>query len=61
MTVTVDSSSSVWNGSDSVVVALTPTLCLALVDRTSWPVLAVPWVMVPDRVYSEARVQSAAG
>ena len=43
--------SPVWNVSGHVVLSLMPTLYLALVDRKFWPTLAVPVVMVPNRIY----------
>ena len=46
--------SPVWNVSGHVIVALMPTLYLTLVDRRFWPTLAVPLVMVPNRLYLDA-------
>lgn len=46
--------SSVWNVSGHVIFAVTPTLYLALTDAKFWPLLAVPAVMIPNRVYVEA-------
>ncbi|ELZ33475.1 hypothetical protein C474_05325 [Halogeometricum pallidum JCM 14848] len=46
--------SSVWNVSGHVIFAVTPTLYLTLTDARFWPLLAVPAVMVPNRVYVEA-------
>ena len=43
-----------WNVSGHVIIALMPTLYLTLVDRKFWPLLAVPVVMVPNRIYLEA-------
>ncbi|WP_435175004.1 phosphoesterase [Halorussus sp. AFM4] len=43
--------SPVWNVSGHVIVSLTPTLYLTLVDRKFWPTLLVPTVMVYNRVY----------
>lgn len=40
-----------WNFSGHVTMALMPTLYLTLVDRRFWPTLAVPVVMIPNRVY----------
>jgi membrane-associated phospholipid phosphatase len=40
-----------WNFSGHVTMALMPTLYLTLVDRKFWPTLAVPVVMIPNRVY----------
>ena len=40
-----------WNVSGHVVVSLMPTLYLTLVDRKFWPTLAIPTVMVYNRVY----------
>ncbi|UPW00650.1 phosphoesterase [Halorussus gelatinilyticus] len=40
-----------WNFSGHVTMALVPTLYLTLVERRFWPTLAVPVVMVPNRVY----------
>lgn len=43
-----------WNVSGHVIIALMPTLYLTLVNRKFWPLLAVPIVMVPNRIYLEA-------
>ncbi|UPV74636.1 phosphoesterase [Halorussus limi] len=43
-----------WNFSGHVTMALVPTLYLTLVDRRFWPTLAIPVVMVPNRVYLNA-------
>ncbi|NHN59399.1 MULTISPECIES: phosphoesterase [Halorussus] len=43
-----------WNFSGHVTMALMPTLYLTLVDRRFWPTLAIPVVMVPNRVYLDA-------
>jgi hypothetical protein len=43
-----------WNFSGHVTLAVMPTLYLTLVDRQFWPTLAIPVVMVPNRVYLEA-------
>lgn len=43
--------SPIWNVSGHVIIALMPTLYLVLVDRDFWPVLAIPVVMVFNRVY----------
>ena len=52
-----------WDVSGHVLIALVPTLYLTLVDRTFWPLLAVPVVMVPNRVYLGAHTlpQAVAG
>jgi membrane-associated phospholipid phosphatase len=42
--------SPVWNVSGHVIIALMPTLYLTLVDRRFWPSLAIPLVMVPNRI-----------
>ena len=52
--------SPVWNVSGHVVIALAPTLYLALVDRTFGGLLAVPVVMVPNRVYLDAHTWAQA-
>lgn len=46
--------SPVWNVSGHVIFAVTPTLYLTLTDARFWPLLAVPAVMIPNRVYVEA-------
>ena len=46
--------SPVWNYSGHVTMALMPTLYLTLVDRKFWPTLAVPVVMVPNRIVLDA-------
>jgi membrane-associated phospholipid phosphatase len=46
--------SPVWNISGHVIVALLPTMYLALVDRRFWPLTLVPLAMVPNRVYLDA-------
>lgn len=43
-----------WNVSGHVIISLMPTLYLTLVDREFWPTLAVPTVMVPNRVFLDA-------
>ncbi|WP_232688785.1 phosphoesterase [Halobacterium zhouii] len=43
-----------WNISGHVIISLTPTLYLALVDRKFWPLLAIPVVMVPNRIVLNA-------
>ena len=43
-----------WNVSGHVIVALMPTLYLTLVDRRFWPSLAIPIVMVPNRIFLDA-------
>lgn len=52
-----------WNVSGHVIIALMPTLFLTLVDRRFWPTLAIPLVMVPNRVYLDAHTwaQSVGG
>lgn len=52
-----------WNVSGHVMIALMPTLYLTLVDRKFWPTLAIPVVMVPNRVYLNAHTwaQSVGG
>ncbi|ELZ24883.1 hypothetical protein C475_11620 [Halosimplex carlsbadense 2-9-1] len=53
----------VWDISGHVIYALAPTLYLALVDRRYAPLLVVPVLMVPTRVWVEAHTwaQSVAG
>lgn len=46
--------SPVWNVSGHVIIALMPTLFLTLVDRKFWPMLAIPLVMIPNRLYLDA-------
>lgn len=46
--------SPLWNVSGHVILAVTSTLYLALVDRRFWPLLAIPIVMVPNRIYVDA-------
>ncbi|SFR52198.1 phosphatase PAP2 family protein [Halogeometricum limi] len=46
--------SPVWNVSGHVLLSLTPALFLTLLDRRYWPTLAVPVVMVPNRIYVDA-------
>jgi membrane-associated phospholipid phosphatase len=43
-----------WNVSGHVIFATMPTLYLVLVDRRFWPLLLIPLVMVPNRIYVEA-------
>ena len=43
-----------WNVSGHVIMALMPTLYVTLVDRRFWPSLAIPIVMVPNRIYLDA-------
>lgn len=52
-----------WNVSGHVILALMPALFLTLVDRRFWPALAIPLVMVPNRVYLDAHTwaQSVGG
>lgn len=52
-----------WDVSGHVIIALMPALYLTLVDRTFWPSLAIPVVMVPNRVLVNAHswTQSIAG
>jgi membrane-associated phospholipid phosphatase len=52
--------SPVWNVSGHVIIALMPTLYLTLVDRKFWPLLAVPVVMVPNRIYLGAHTWTQA-
>lgn len=40
-----------WNISGHVIWATVPTLYVTLVDRSFWPALAIPIVMLPNRVY----------
>lgn len=52
-----------WNVSGHVIVSLMPTLYLTLVARKFWPLLVLPAIMVPNRVYLEAHTwaQTIAG
>ena len=43
-----------WNVSGHVILALMPTLYLTLVDRRFWPLLAIPALMIPNRLYLDA-------
>ncbi|WP_231188246.1 phosphoesterase [Haladaptatus sp. DYF46] len=43
-----------WNISGHVIIALMPTLYLTLVARKFWPLLAIPVVMVPNRIVLDA-------
>jgi hypothetical protein len=43
-----------WNVSGHVIMALVPTLYATLVDRRFWPSLAIPAVMIPNRIYLDA-------
>ena len=43
-----------WNVSGHVIFAVMPTLYLTLVDRKYWPLLVIPIVMVPNRIYVDA-------
>jgi membrane-associated phospholipid phosphatase len=43
-----------WNVSGHVIIALMPTLYLTLVARKFWPLLAIPVVMVPNRIVLDA-------
>ena len=43
-----------WNISGHVIISLMPVLYLVLVARTYWPLLAVPVVMVPNRIFLDA-------
>lgn len=43
-----------WNVSGHVTMALFPALYLTLVDRKFWPTLAIPAIMVPNRLYLDA-------
>lgn len=49
-----------WNVSGHVVISLMPTLYLTLVDRRFWPTLAIPVVMVPNRIYLDAHTWAQA-
>ena len=49
-----------WNVSGHVIFALMPTLYLTLVARKFWPLLAVPVVMVPNRLYLHAHTWAQA-
>jgi len=51
VTVPYAAASPVWNVSGHVILSLMPTLYLTLVDRRFWPLLAIPVVMVPNRLY----------
>lgn len=55
--------SAFWNVSGHVIFAVVPTLSLTLLDRKFWPLLAVPAVMVPNRVAVNAHTwaQSVGG
>ena len=46
--------SPVWNVSGHVILSLMPALYLTLIDRKFWPLLAIPAVMVPNRLYVDA-------
>lgn len=46
--------STFWNVSGHVIISLVPALYLTLVDRKYWPLLAVPVVMVPNRIFLDA-------
>lgn len=46
--------SPIWNVSGHVIIALMPTLYLTLLDRTFWPTLLIPIVMVWNRIYLNA-------
>lgn len=52
-----------WDVSGHVIFALLPTLYLTLLDRRFWPTLAIPLVMVPNRVVLDAHTitQSVVG
>ena len=52
--------SPVWNFSGHVAMALMPMLFLVLVDRKFWPLLAIPLVMVPNRIYVDAHTWAQA-
>ncbi|WP_135305457.1 phosphatase PAP2 family protein [Haloarcula amylovorans] len=43
-----------WNVSGHVIISLMPALYLALVDRKFWPFLAIPIVMVYNRIFLDA-------
>ena len=55
--------SAFWNISGHVIISLTPALYLTLVDRKFWPLLAIPVVMIPNRIVLNAHTwtQSIAG
>ncbi len=46
--------SPLWNVSGHVISSLMPVLYLTLVDRRYWPLLAIPVVMVPNRLFLNA-------
>ncbi|ESP88682.1 phosphatase PAP2 family protein [Candidatus Halobonum tyrrellensis] len=52
--------SPVWNVSGHVTLSLLPALYLTLVDRKFWPLLVVPVVMVPNRLYLDAHTPAQA-
>lgn len=52
--------SPVWNFSGHVTMSLMPVLFLVLVDRKFWPLLLVPLVMVPNRIYVDAHTWAQA-
>lgn len=52
--------SPVWNISGHVIFATMPTLYLVLVDRRFWPLLLIPLIMVPNRIYVEAHTWAQA-
>ena len=43
-----------WNVSGHVIISLMPTLYLTLVARKFWPLIAIPVIMVPNRVILNA-------
>jgi len=43
-----------WNVSGHVIFAAMPTVYLTLVDRRFWPLLLIPLVMIPNRIYLNA-------
>jgi hypothetical protein len=49
-----------WNVSGHVIFSVMSTLYLVLVDRRFWPLLLVPAVMVPNRVYLDAHTWAQA-
>lgn len=55
--------SPLWNISGHVILSVTPALYLTLVDRSFWPLMVVPVVMVPNRIAVNAHTwpQAIAG
>jgi membrane-associated phospholipid phosphatase len=52
--------SPLWNVSGHVIFSVMPTLYLVLVERRFWPLLLIPAVMVPNRLYVGAHGLSQA-